>query len=270
MSHSRIELAKLELAKSIVMELEQKKHLHDWKSEEVIKFIASKMKHFDDNFVIDIFNKCDLSIHDVQSTLSGLKLEGWLDTKSEGFTLVLYTPRKKQEEYSSWMKEQENIEPEPEVVEISESLTDLESQIANSEERVFYEETRLCLKAKAYRAAIVMGWNLIYDHLIRWVYFDQKNLNDFNKDLITRWINKRKNQKYTPIVDLDDFGNIKESMVVDVCHKSKLIDKHDFEALDSGLKKRNKFAHPNSTQTADGPIASGHVSELVNLMLRLK
>jgi hypothetical protein len=59
---------------------------------------------------------------------------------------------------------------------------------------------------------------------------------------------------------------VKESIVIDVCRKSKLVVQDDCEILDAGLRKRNKFAHPNSAATADAPIASGHVSELVRFM----
>ena len=81
---------------------------------------------------------------------------------------------------------------------------------------------------------------------------------------------QKKNIKYAEIIEEDDFGNVKESIVIDVCRKSGLVPKEAYEILAAGLRKRNIYAHPNSTAIADGPISAGHVSELIQFMLTLK
>ncbi len=39
-----------QIVQDFVAELGQTNHIHEWDAEEVIKFVAHKMKYFDDNF----------------------------------------------------------------------------------------------------------------------------------------------------------------------------------------------------------------------------
>ena len=259
-----------QLVQKMVAELEDVKHIHKWDAVDVIRYVAHKMECFGDNFMQNIFAECGLKQSDCLYALVDLKgTLGELEDEPRGGYVATFMPRPVKERYRSRLDEQLAKEPEPEKVQVSKTLLDLESEIGDSNERLFYAETRLCLQAKAYRAAIVMGWNLAYEHVIGWVFSDTGRLQTFNDELTTRWINKKKNTKYDPICDRGDFGNVKESIVVDVCRKSNLIGKNDFDLLDGALRRRNTFAHPNSSQTADGPIASGHVSELVRRRTRL-
>src|SRR5271163_4586472 len=57
-------------------------------------------------------------------------------------------------------------------ISVSKVLTDLPSVLPNLVERAFLEEAINCYKARAYRATIVMTWNLTYDHLTRWIFAD--------------------------------------------------------------------------------------------------
>jgi hypothetical protein len=42
-------------------------------------------------------------------------------------------------------------------------------KISDEAERLFLTEAISCLRAKAFRATIVMTWNLAYDHLLNWI-----------------------------------------------------------------------------------------------------
>lgn len=255
-----------ELAVQMAKELADVKHIHQWDPVEVVKFVAYRMKYFDDSFMSMVFSKCGLKDESYMA-LAQLRIRtDWLELRSGGST---HMPRPKREEYAAWLAQQDAEEPEPEKVQVSAILLDLESRIADPNEQKFYVETRLCLQAGAYRAAIVMAWNLGYEHLVAWIFSDTGRLRSFNDELTGRWLNKAKKRKYEPIDDREDFGSTKESIVVDVCHKATLVTKDDFEILDAALRKRNRFAHPTSDQVADSPIASGHVSELVRFMVGL-
>ena len=255
-----------ELVAQIAEELGRVKHIHNWDRVEVVKYVAHRVRHFDHSFMRRVFRECDLTD---ESYLAIAQLQNETDWLAFHVRGSLHMPRPKREEYAAWLAEQLGEEPEPERVQVSAILLELESQIADVNERKFYVETRLCLQVKAYRAAIVMAWNLAYEHLVAWVYSDTGRLQDFNDELTGRWLNRAKNKKDDQIVEGDDFANMKESVVIDVCRKANLVSKDEFEMLDGALRKRNQFAHPTSGQVADGPIASGHVSELVRFMVGL-
>jgi hypothetical protein len=53
------------------------------------------------------------------------------------------------------------------VIAVSKLLADLPAKIPDLVERVFLSETIRCYRAQAYRATIVMAWNLAFDHLLR-------------------------------------------------------------------------------------------------------
>ena len=154
-------------------------------------------------------------------------------------------------------------EPEPETQDVSQTLEDLQKNVANPEELVFLGETLNCLRAKAFRAAIVMGWNLAYDHLRQWIL--RKHLPAFNAELAK--VLRRGSPAYDPVAKIEDFPH-KESVVLETCYKAGLItDSNKKKVLNKCLDNRNSFAHP-STIKANSPIAAGHISELlVNIVL---
>jgi len=255
-----------ELVDEISQELIELKMIHNWQAEEVIKYIASRVRSMDLTFAMYVFDRLDLETCDIQAAAFNLSPE-WLTHQG---LRKLWMTRPQRERYYAWLDEKRGVQSEPETVEVSQTLHELESQITDERERMFYLETKHCLEAKAFRAAIVMGWNLAYQHLLEWVFRDPDRLSAFNDDLTERWVNKRKGVKFAEVIEHEDFGNVKESMIIEVCKACSLITQKDLEALQSGLRKRNKFAHPSSTSAADGPIASGHVSELVQIMLSLR
>lgn len=255
-----------ELVVQMAADLADVKHIHKWDPVEVVKFVAHRVEQFEYSFMSMVFSQCGLKNESSRALVQLRTGTDWLELQSDGST---HMPRPKREEYEAWLTEQRGGEPEPEKVQVSRILLDLESRIADPNERKFYAETRLCLQAGAYRAAIVMAWNLAYEHLVAWVFSDTGRLRSFNDELTGRWLNRARKRKHEPIDDRGDFGSTKESIVIDVCHKAKLVSKDDFAILDAALRKRNRFAHPTSDQVADGPIASGHVSELVRFMVGL-
>jgi hypothetical protein len=74
---------------------------------------------------------------------------------------------------------------------VSQLLKDLTGKISDEAERLFLSESIKCYNVKAFRAAIVMAWNLAYDHLLHWVLADPQRLADFNSKIVARVDAKR-------------------------------------------------------------------------------
>jgi hypothetical protein len=147
--------------------------------------------------------------------------------------------------------------PEPEQHGVSRRLRELTAQVIASEQRVFLEETYNCLQIDAHRAAIVMGRNLAYDHLRRWVF--NHRLTEFNTELTTRY--EKRNKLYDPVVKHDEFPD-REWLVLDICEKARLIKGHEKDILFDSLKTRNRYAHPSSA-VATPAIAAGYIENLL-------
>jgi hypothetical protein len=143
----------------------------------------------------------------------------------------------------------------PTTITASKLLTDLPAKVPDLAERAFLEEAINCYKVKAYRAAIVMTWNLTYDHLIRWIFTDPARV--FQK-------------KPPTVVVSKDLENIKEFDVVDSCGTAGLVSSNVIRILKEKLTKRNMAAHPSAV-VVNEPQANDVITDLVNnVVLALK
>ena len=123
-------------------------------------------------------------------------------------------------------------------------LVSLAATIPDMAERDYYKEALICYKHGSTRAAVVMTWNIAYSHLCDYVL--AKKLPDFNTQWQTAHPGRHK-KKVLKIVNFDDFNEyLKEFDVLELCRDAKIITKNIFNDMDSGLKKRNAAAHPNS------------------------
>jgi hypothetical protein len=147
----------------------------------------------------------------------------------------------------------------PSTVIVTALLSDLPNKIPELSERAFLSEAIDCYKIKAYRAAIVMSWNLAFDHLLHWIAKDQKRLQDFNA-AITKRFPAMKGQTISSISDFEEF---KESEVIEVCRTANLLTKNVVEILRDKLKRRNIAAHPSQV-TVEQPQADDVITDLVN------
>lgn len=146
----------------------------------------------------------------------------------------------------------------PSVVAVSKLLSDLPAKVPNVAERDFLNEALSCYKVKAYRAAIVMAWNLAYDHLMGWLLDDAARLAQLNDGI------KKRFPKLTVVVAVrDDFDELKESQVIDACRTARLLNRNVVEILESKLKRRNTVAHP-STVIVTQAQADDTITDLVN------
>jgi hypothetical protein len=124
-------------------------------------------------------------------------------------------------------------------------LAALPGKIPDKAERVFLEEAITCFENKAFRAAIVMTWNLTYFHLCRYVI--SHKLADFNAEYPKRHPGIHKRAKAPVISKIEDFASdLKESEMIEICRSANVITKDQFNALDRQIGRRNDSAHPSS------------------------
>lgn len=145
---------------------------------------------------------------------------------------------------------------------VSQMLKDLIGKVSDEAERLFLSEAIKCYHAKAFRAAIVMAWNLTYDHLLHWVVNDATRRAAFNANILARIGAKRGTG--LAIARREDFEELGEQEVLDICNRSSLFaSANTKKLLDIQLTKRNLAAHP-SLLAIDGPQADDTISSLVN------
>ena len=139
-------------------------------------------------------------------------------------------------------------------IEVKKLLTDLLEDVAKPEEQVYLNETIICFENKAFRAAVVMAWNLAYDHLCRYILDDQTRLSEFNK------------HAKSPVKVQADFSAFKESLVLQWCRAANIIEKHPMQLLEHGLTRRNMAAHPSDVTTSSSN-AESTIEDLVKQVI---
>lgn len=145
---------------------------------------------------------------------------------------------------------------------VSKLLAGLVDQVPEGPKRVFLDEAIRCYRVSAFRAAIVMTWNLAYDHLRDWVIGDTDRLARFNEGSQKRFTKSAK----TVVVKVADFDDYKESEFIDACASGKVFSKNLEVLLREKLRRRNMAAHP-STVSIQQPQADDVISDLVRNVL---
>lgn len=152
----------------------------------------------------------------------------------------------------------------PTVVAISQILSALPEKIPDIAERAFLFEALSCYRVKAYRAAIIMVWNLAYDHIVRWILIDARRLQALNDGIARRFPKKQ-----LVVSGYDDLDDLKESELIEACKTSGLLNKNTCAILRDKLVKRNTAAHPSRVSVTQHQ-ADDAISDLVeNVVLPL-
>jgi hypothetical protein len=153
-------------------------------------------------------------------------------------------------------------------IQVTQMLTDLPSKVPDVAEREFLDEALICYRYGAFRAAIVMVWNLTFDHLLNYIL--QNHLNDFNKQWPVSFAKQNQKARVQAISSRDDFGELKESEILTICKSAAIITPGQYDILDEKLGKRNTAAHPSTTIISQITV-EGVIDELVNnVVLKLK
>ncbi|HJP61516.1 MAG TPA: hypothetical protein VJ865_16020 [Gemmatimonadaceae bacterium] len=159
-------------------------------------------------------------------------------------------------------KERERIRltlsTEPHRQDTDKALRSLVGQLSAAVEQSFLDEAVKCFEVSAYRAAIVMTWNLTLYHLREFV--SKHHLAAFNGALSK---NTDKRVKVTVISSLDDFSDIPENKFIELLRSANIISNDVRKILEEKLGTRNSYAHP-STLVLSPVKASDFIQDLVN------
>jgi hypothetical protein len=146
------------------------------------------------------------------------------------------------------------------IVQVSKILSDLPGKIPNVDPRMFLTEALKCYKVEAYRACIIMTWNLAYAHLLDWILSDQARLDRFNAAISKRY----QKMATLKITKYDEFlDELKEYQVIEICNSASLFNSNIFKILKDKLDRRNIAAHPSSVVVVQSQ-ADDVVTDLVN------
>jgi hypothetical protein len=144
-------------------------------------------------------------------------------------------------------------------------LSDLPSKVPGIDERAYLNEALACFKNKAFRAAIVMAWNLAYDHFERYILNDPARLAKFNAQLPVTY----PKADISFIIGIDDLSFLREDQVLTVAKKCGLLSNGLHKVMKEKLERRNAVAHA-STIGVFQPTAEECIKDLVeNVVLKL-
>jgi hypothetical protein len=149
-------------------------------------------------------------------------------------------------------------------IEITTALGRLENDIAAGPKRDFLHETIKCFNATAYRAAVVMCWNLAMHHLQDHILANPAAYTEFNAALAR---NTDSRVKIKSVTKQDDFTEISESKFLLFCREAKIITSSMFNKLESRLHERNSAAHPSGVKIVP-KAAEAYIDDLVENVLK--
>lgn len=151
----------------------------------------------------------------------------------------------------------------PAAVLVDKLLAELPTRVPDLAERAYLDEALICFRHGAFRASVVMTWNVVFDHLCNLVL--RHHLAAFNQQL----------PKSYPKADVqsvarrDDFAELKESQVLQVCKSANIVSGNLHKVLKEKLDRRNLAAHASGVSVLQ-PTAEEYIRDLVeNVMLKL-
>lgn len=154
----------------------------------------------------------------------------------------------------------------PTTVAVTRLLAELPAKVPNLAERAFLDEAFKCYRVGAFRAAIVMAWNLAFDHLLRWIFADAQRLASFNA-AIPRCYPKKAG---ATVAQVEDFEEFKESQTIEICKNAALYSDNITKIVRRHLERRNMAAHPSQVVVTQAQ-ADDTITDLINnVVLTLK
>lgn len=145
-------------------------------------------------------------------------------------------------------------------VKTTQILNGLLDRISDPAQKIFLAETLACFKHGAYRASIVMVWNLAFSEVLDRIV--SEHLAEFNAQL-TKVL-----PKASPPSKRADFEDLKESKIIEIAKGAGILSGSTAKILAEKLVKRNTAAHP-STVTVLPVTAEEVIADLVeNVILR--
>jgi hypothetical protein len=141
---------------------------------------------------------------------------------------------------------------------VSALLSGLLPKVTDTAQKTFLEEALICFRNKAYRAAIVMSWNLTYTHVCDQIFAN--HLPAFNTQ------RTKVHPKLPEVVKATDFEDYGERQVVEICRGARIFDATVCKILVERLNRRNSAAHPSSA-IFTAVQAEDMITDLVNNIL---
>lgn len=129
---------------------------------------------------------------------------------------------------------------DPTTAAVAKALVELPGRLPDAAEKEFLTEALNCYRVRAFRASIVMVWNLTYNHLVQWVFADPKRVQSLNMGIATKY-----SKKCLVVTKVEDLDALKESEFIEAGRAAKLFDKNTFQILEEKLRRRNMAAHPS-------------------------
>ena len=152
---------------------------------------------------------------------------------------------------------------------MSKLLKDLSGKVSDEAERIFLTEAISCYHHRNFRAAIIMAWNLTYDHLLRWIVADSGRTAAFQTSIAGR-VGPKKAASIT-ITNRESFEDLKEAETLDICGSAGLFTSGNTKKiLDMQLTKRNLAAHPTLQEIGAAQADDAITSLVQNVVLVLK
>lgn len=128
-------------------------------------------------------------------------------------------------------------------VQTSAPLKDIYDQLPDGARKEFLKESVACYEIGCNRAAVVMFWLFLLDHLFELV--ETHHLSAFNSVLAK---NTDKRVKVASITKRDDFGEIPEGKFIEFLRSAGIISADVRKILDQKLGTRNTAAHPSTVK----------------------
>ena len=130
------------------------------------------------------------------------------------------------------------------------------ARVTRTASEAYRERQGVC---RDYRAAIVMSWNLAFDHLLAWIFKDPQKLAAFNNTIPVRY----PKAKVSAVTTREGFEDIKEAEIIEITYSANLISKNVTEILRENLKRRNRAAHPSQVVIVQSQ-ADDLITNLIN------
>lgn len=151
------------------------------------------------------------------------------------------------------------IRQEPVKVAIDKGIADLIDKLSDGSEKEFLQEASNCYRIEAYRAFIILVWIVAMDHMQEYIFTNK--LADFNGAIA-----RSSDKKLKPIVNYDDFSDLKEVKFIELARSANVISNDVRKIMDDKLGVRNSAAHPSGIKIS-GHKATEYALDLINNVL---
>ena len=105
-----------------------------------------------------------------------------------------------------------------------------------------------------------MCWNLAFHHLCTVVL--AKHLVAFNQQWPITLSNHHTKAKIKAIAKMDDFSELKESEVLQICRSAGILSVNTYNVMKEKLEKRNAAAHPSDVEITQAQ-AEVYIDDLI-------